>query len=278
MRRLIPLILSIVLCSLIVFSCSEYREEGFTGSLTLTNFTYTGTDTVFFTLFPNEWNNWLDFNNLGSGLVPFGAQSDESGTYDIQIADINLEKTNFSSEDGLTVWLVIASDNNITGQLDTGDDIMPVYSLTIANGEDVIIDGLEFDAASTLTAAPYQRYIRFRLESTLPAEVSVDNPVILRVDNLANFDFKNNSPNFRKILIPDIRLVNDLVLYSVPDIDDNYYILFGHDSNGSGSLDINDYASESDRTIISKNFSIFAGNYEENEVSLSINGITRITN
>jgi len=269
-------------CLFFFFSCSgDSWDDTFSGSLTLKNFTYTGANTVFFTLFPKDNNDdsgWLDFSNQSAAISPFGAQSTETGTYDITITDISLENPDFYTGDGLSVWLVIASDDNSSGIFDTGDFIMPVYSLTISDGEDVVIDGLTFDPSSPLNSAANGRYIRFRIQATLPAVVSSDSPVILRVDNGANPDFKNNAPNFRKVIFPDIRLVNDLIIYSVPDITETYFYLLGYDGNKNGSIDVGDYASENDSAALINNITVNAGDFGEVQADVKLNGITRITN
>jgi hypothetical protein len=274
-----------IVCIIIVFSCSDQAgpdlDSSFIGKVILTNFAYTGTHTVYFSVLRGEGDdNFPDITHSSATYVPYSASLDTPGTSDILVADIDYHDPDHIDEGSeLGLWLVAASDEDDSGHLTDGDFILPLYRFNLKNGQTMEIEGLTLDTGSTLGAGPYgPRNFKFRITDNLPAVVDADHPVILRIDNAGNTDFKNNAPNFRQIVIADRRLLGSLMIASVPDITDDYVMMLGYDRNGNGTLDIDDYATETDTSAVTYTINIIAGDYSDQTIEFVLNDLTAITN
>ena len=252
-----PALIVLIILSLCLFCCRVNNTDSvwsstFSASVTLSNFSYNGSHTVYFALIPiNEWDGGTNLNIEGS-FLPFGTSTDQSGTYSVTIP-IEFSSSDEYQFDGSSIQaaILIASDENDSGDLAPGTDlIIPGYKLEIENGETYSIDGLTFDVGDTFTAGLYDTSLQIDIDNLVPPEsIDAAHPVYIRVDNAGNTDF-TLAPNFRQITITDPRLLNTVYLHSIPGGGDTYSILVIHDADGSG-IDIGDPASEEDRTNVS---------------------------
>lgn len=275
MKKFFPLF------AIIIFvSCSnDWDSNIFTGKLVLTNFTYTGTHTAYISI--REDNGFFNPSDPAGIILPYFTTVTSPGSSNVLVADIDIQSQGFNSDSGLPLWLMIASDEDDSGNLTAGDYILPVYSLTLKNGEELNLDGITLDPLETQPASggPYSGLgIQFPISDMLPAVVDSEHPVILGINNSANADF-TAGPNYRKIVIPNRRLFGDMMIFSVDGaFTDTYYFFLGYDRDGNGLIDIGENASEATRAAVTTNVLIDPAAYSDTQFNLELNGYTFATN
>jgi hypothetical protein len=217
-----------------LFGPEDTDDTEVTSSLELKNFSYSGGNDVYFTLYGSE--------GPGSGTAPVHSQKVSGGISgeDIVFDDLNIEE---HEDEGEQVQLYIASDDG-NGTLDTGTDyIMPILRFDLYYGEYRQIPFLDFDTGGQLQAGlKGDNNWRVHIQYGQLAAVNESAPLILRIDE-ANGDFTDLVDRFKQIPIADKGFINQIELQCQFTAATDYFLLLFHDLNNDGLPDADEPAS-----------------------------------
>ncbi len=275
MKRLIKKLwcLSFILCSVVVLiftiGCDLLGPEDdsdteVTSTLELTGFTYSGTNDVYFTLYGSE--------GPGNGTAPVHSQKISDGIpgEDIVFDDLNIEE---HEDEGEQVQLYIASDEDGSGALDTGDYIMPILRFDMYYGEYRQIPDLDLDTGTEEQAGVFdENYrIRFHINYGQLGPVNEQSPLILIIQNLGDPAFDTLANVFKIIPLADKGFINEIEFNCVFPDDTYHYLLF-HDLDGLGYPDIGEASSTIDPiNNVQDSFSVDLGtNQTEVDIDLTV--------
>jgi hypothetical protein len=237
--------LLLLLCSAVVLICmagcdlagdtEDDSDTEVTSSLELTGFTYGGSNDVYFTLYGSE--------GPGSGTAPVHSQklSDGISDEDIVFEDLNIEE----HDDGEEVQLYIASDEDGSGTLDTGDYIMPILRFNMYYGEYRRIPYLILeDLQSGIQSGEHSDNISLRIHINYGqlGPVTESSPLVLRIRD-GNTDLTNEADATKNIKITDKGFINEIEFQCYFNATQHFILLF-HDENGNGTAETGEAASE----------------------------------
>ena len=273
---------------------ADYLEDvddeiptGPTATVKLKDFTYSGAHTVHLALFEIE-----DFHGpgpiAGPNTTSQTATVESSGVHDVLFEEVSMPPYDDDYEDrqeDVDVSLLIASDEDNSGDYSTGDYVMPVYYFNLESGEELTIESLDLNTGSTLIAGPATDYVDFKIKlgySDSLDTVDATQPLILAINDTGNPDFSAGG-TFKQIPLYQTDLFEELFLRidikSVPDpgAPEDYYFLLFHDLNNSGIPDTGEPASEnSPATGITYSETIDTGVVDNYNIDLHIDPSTTI--
>lgn len=283
-----------MMCLLFACDVSRFVEDGDeegsgeadTATIELTEFVYSGSGGVhkaYLALYGSDGSS-------GSTVATHSKEIKQTGIQDITIKDIPIP-----DRDEYRQWVLlhIASDEDDSGDLTTGDFILPVARFKMDYGETVQIDGLHLDAnpGSMPVAAAPKTDLTFYVAIDYGELDTVDpsQPLVLRVD-WVDGDFTADTGTLDagiagpasdlvyQVPLAQAGLYEELIFYSVPDppSDTSFFFLMYHDQNNNGAPDSGEPASETDLTVISNSTSVTSGETGDRYINISIDKNTVI--
>ncbi len=297
LNALVPAILLLVL-----FSCSptfdqmveEVEPVYGSAAVSLSSFSYTGTQKAFITVATMEmkeseydfhdWNGpeisdgriWASNFDSDGSYFTVGGVLDGASTEDIAFTGIAIparaDDPNYDPV--IKTALIIASDEDGSGDFSDGDIIMPTYTFALKNGSNIDFDGLTFDPLSALIAGTYDSSISLSMDWDFNLNISVpeeDGRCYLFIEDNPNL----SAGTFEKeIPVPSFDVKTVTIHTMDGNLTQDYWYLLFQDVNGNGQPDTGEPASESSPiTAITQNFHIDAGNYDgSTELSISLTG------
>ena len=266
----IKLLLSALWAVFTVFFCISCEDAGQDldevppATLALPGFSYDGSQTVYASLYPGDGG--ID----SSAVTTLTAKFDGPDTADLTIEDIIIESDN-EGDEGEDVQLLIASDEDGSGTLNTADLMLPIFRFSMFPGEYVEISNWFIDTANLYMAEAVETTspdtLRMRISYGSLNAVNESAPLVLMLDPDGDC---TDGIYEKRITITDKALFTEIEYSGVAMLSGDLYILLFHDENNNQTPDSGEAATEISPPTAITTLRNFTASSDDREVDLKV--------